>query len=135
MVDIHVLVSMIVWTACGSALLFVLMYVDSLFTRYNDMEEMRNGNMAVTTRLVLKLLGQAYIMASCISSSSKLSEAMLFSVITFILLLILDRTVRSLLSRFGKLDLDHGAQQGKIGYGLFSGTLHIAGALIISAFL
>ncbi|XMB24858.1 DUF350 domain-containing protein [Paenibacillus sp. BR2-3] len=133
--DIHILVSMIVWTVCGTLLLFVLMYVDSLFTRYHDLEEMKSGNLAVTIRLVLKLLAQAYILSSSISTSSRLGEALVVSVVSFVLLLILEGTVRLLLGKWGKLDLDHGTQQGKIGYGLFSGSLHIAGALIISAFL
>ncbi|WP_410515177.1 DUF350 domain-containing protein [Paenibacillus sp. BR2-3] len=126
---------MIVWTVCGTLLLFVLMYVDSLFTRYHDLEEMKSGNLAVTIRLVLKLLAQAYILSSSISTSSRLGEALVVSVVSFVLLLILEGTVRLLLGKWGKLDLDHGTQQGKIGYGLFSGSLHIAGALIISAFL
>jgi len=134
-VDIHLLVSMTVWTVCGAALLFVLMFVDSLFTRYNDIEEMKKGNMAVTLRLVLKLLAQAYILSSSISASSHLSEALLVSLVSFVLLLLLEGTARLLLGKWGKLNLDHGTQQGKLGYGLFSGSLHLAGALIISAFL
>lgn len=133
--DIHTLVSMIVWTVCGAVLLCALMIVDSFFTRYHDIDEMKNGNMAVTTRLVLKLLAQAYILSSSISASSKLSEALIVSVVSFVLLFILEGTVRLLLAKWGKVNLDHGAQQGKIGYGLFAGSLHIAGALIISAFL
>lgn len=133
--DIHLLVSMTVWTVCGAALLFVLMFVDSLFTRYNDIEEMKKGNMAVTLRLVLKLLAQAYILSSSISASSHLSEALLVSLVSFVLLLLLEGTARLLLGKWGKLNLDHGTQQGKLGYGLFSGSLHLAGALIISAFL
>ncbi|MFC3749736.1 DUF350 domain-containing protein [Paenibacillus sp. GCM10012306] len=133
--DLHILVSMVVWTVCSVILLFVLMYVDSLFTRYNDIEELKAGNMAVTTRLVLKLLTQAYILSTSISTSNRLGEALLVSVVSFALLLLLERTVRLLFAVWGKLDLDHGTQQGKIGYGLLSGSLHIVGALIISAFL
>lgn len=133
--DIQLLVSMIVWTLCAAVLLFVLMFVDSLFTRYHDLEEMKKGNLAVTTRFVLKLLAQAYILSSSISTSSKLSEALIVSVISFFLLLILEGSVRVLLSKWGRINLDHGTQQGEIGYGLFAGTLHLAGALIISAFL
>jgi uncharacterized membrane protein YjfL (UPF0719 family) len=133
--DFHILVSMVVWTICSAVLLFVLMFVDSLFTRYNDIEELKAGNMAVTTRLVLKLLAQAYILSTSISTSNRLGEALIVSVVSFLLLLLLERTVRLLFSSWGKLDLDHGTQQGKIGYGLLSGSLHVAGALIISAFL
>ncbi|MDQ0194245.1 DUF350 domain-containing protein [Paenibacillus wynnii] len=133
--DIQLLVSMTVWTVCGAVLLFVLMYVDSVFTRYHDLEEIKNGNMAVTTRFVLKLLAQAYILSSSISASSRLSEALIVSLISFFLLLVLERTVRVLLWKWGRMNLDHGTQQGKIGYGLVAGSLHIAGALIISSFL
>ncbi|MRN54508.1 DUF350 domain-containing protein [Paenibacillus monticola] len=133
--DLHVLVSMVVWTVSSAVLLFVLMYVDSLFTRYNDLEELKAGNMAVTTRFVLKLLAQAYILSSSIAAASSLGEALLVSVFSFLLLFALEKTIHLLLSKWGKIELDHGTQLGKIGYGLFSGSLHIVGALLISAFL
>ncbi|ULO10060.1 DUF350 domain-containing protein [Paenibacillus sp. 19GGS1-52] len=133
--DLHVLVSMVVWTVSSAVLLFVLMYVDSLFTRYNDLEELKAGNMAVTTRFVLKLLAQAYILSSSISAASSLGEALLVSVVSFLLLFALEKTVHLLLGKWGKIELDHGTQLGKIGYGLLSGSLHIVGALLISAFL
>jgi len=133
--DFHLLVSMIVWTACSAFLLFVLMYIDSLFTRYHDLEEMKNGNLAVTTRFVMKLLAQSYILSSSISTSNELSQAMIISIVSFVLLLVLEKSVRLLLWRWGRLNLDHGTQQGKVGYGLLAGSLHIAGALIISAFI
>ncbi|MNC24242.1 hypothetical protein D3C75_722930 [compost metagenome] len=116
-------------------LLFVLMYIDSLFTRYNDIEELKAGNMAVTTRFVMKLLAQAFILSSSIAASNSLLDALLISLVSFLLLLILERTVRLLLANWGKLDLDHGTQLGKIGYGLLSGSLQITGALIITAFM
>ncbi len=133
--DLHVLVSMVVWTVSSAVLLFVLMYVDSLFTRYNDLEELKAGNMAVTTRFVLKLLAQAYILSSSIAAASSLGEALLVSVVSFLLLFALEKTVHLLLGKWGKIELDHGTQLGKIGYGLLSGSLHIVGALLISAFL
>ena len=58
---------MLVWTGAGAALLVVLMTVDSLFTRYKDMEEIKKGNTAVTTRFVMKLLAQAYILSQSIT--------------------------------------------------------------------
>ncbi|GGF63343.1 DUF350 domain-containing protein [Paenibacillus albidus] len=133
--DFQALVSMVVWTVCGAVLLFVLMFVDSLFTRYHDLVELKAGNMAVTTRLVMKLLAQAYILSSSIATSSRLGEALIVSVVSFLLLLVLEKTVRFLFSTWGKLELDHGTQQGNIGYGLLAGSLHIVGALLISAFL
>ena len=133
--DFHIVVSMVVWTVSGAVLLFALMYVDSLFTRYNDLEELKAGNMAVTTRFVLKLLAQAYILSSSIAASNSLVDALLISIVSFLLLLVLERVVRLLLAKWGNLDLDHGTQLGKIGYGLLSGSLQITGALIICAFM
>lgn len=133
--DFHTLVSMVVWTVCGAVLLCVLMFVDSLFTRYNDLEELKAGNMAVTTRFVLKLLAQGCILSSSIASSNSLGDAIVISIVSFILLFSLEKTVRLLLSRWGKLDLDYGTQLGKIGYGLLAGSLHLTGALIIAAFI
>ncbi|AIQ69152.1 DUF350 domain-containing protein [Paenibacillus graminis] len=133
--DFHILVSMVVWTVSGSVLLCVLMYVDSLFTRYNDLEEIKAGNMAVTMRFVLKLLAQAYILSSSIASSNSLGDALVVSIVSFVLLFFLEKIVRLLLFSWAKLDLDHGTQLGKIGYGVLAGSLHVTGALIIAAFI
>ncbi|OKP77821.1 cell surface protein [Paenibacillus sp. P3E] len=133
--DFHILVSMVVWTVSGSVLLSVLMYVDSLFTRYNDLEEIRAGNMAVTMRFVLKLLAQGYILSSSIASTNSLGDALVVSIVSFVLLFFLEKLVRLLLFRWAKLDLDHGTMLGKIGYGVLAGSLHVTGALIIAAFI
>ncbi|MEK5237712.1 DUF350 domain-containing protein [Paenibacillus sp. FSL L8-0470] len=133
--DFQTLVSMVVWTVSGAVLLCVLMFVDSLFTRYNDLEELKAGNMAVTTRFVLKLLAQAYILSASISTSKGLGDALIVSIVSFVLLFFLEKSVRLLLSRWGKLNLDYGTQLGKIGYGLLAGSLHVTGALIIAAYI
>lgn len=133
--DFQTLVSMVVWTVSGTVLLCVLMFVDSLFTRYNDLEELKAGNMAVTTRFVMKLLAQAYILSVSISASSSLMDALIVSIVSFVLLFFLEKSIRLLLGRWGKLNLDYGTQLGKIGYGLLAGSLHVTGALLIAAFI
>lgn len=133
--DFHNLVSMVVWTVSGAVLLCGLMFVDSLFTRYNDLEELKAGNLAVTTRFVLKLVAQGYILSSSIAAASRLGNALIVSAVSFVLLFVLEKTAELLLGRWGKLNLDHGTQLGKVGYGLLAGSLHVTGALIIGAFI
>jgi uncharacterized membrane protein YjfL (UPF0719 family) len=133
--DFEYVLRVLVWTCVGSLLLFILLYVDSLFTKYKDMEEVKSGNMAVTTRMILKLVAQGYILSVSISTSTALLEAIVISIISFLVLLILESIVRLVLKGWVKLDLDLGTQQGKLGYGLFAGSLHIVGALIITACL
>lgn len=133
--DFHTLISMVVWTVSGAVLLCVLMFVDSLFTRYNDMEELKAGNMAVTTRLILKLVAQGYILSASIAAANELAAALVVSVVSFILLFALEKAAELLLGKWGKLDLDHGTRLGKVGYGLMAGSLHVTGALIIAAFI
>ncbi|MDN4618405.1 DUF350 domain-containing protein [Paenibacillus sp. PsM32] len=131
----NILGSIAVWTAVGAVLLFVLMYVDSLFTKYKDIAEIKAGNNAVATRLVMKLFAQGYILSVAIGTSWSLGEAVLVSVVSFVILLILELIVRFLLKQMMGLDLDEGTKQGQIGYGLLGGALQIVGALIISASL
>lgn len=131
----NILGSIAVWTAVGAVLLFVLMYVDSLFTKYKDIAEIKAGNNAVATRLVMKLFAQGYILSVAIGTSWSLGEAVLVSVVSFVILLILELIVRFLLKQMMGLDLDAGTKQGQIGYGLLGGALQIVGALIISASL
>ncbi|MFC7680084.1 DUF350 domain-containing protein [Paenibacillus sp. GCM10028914] len=124
-----------VWTGSGALLLFILMFVDSLFTKYKDLEEVKAGNMAVTTRLVLKLVAQGYILSVSIGTSLHLVEAIVVSVVSFIILLIIEALAELFLKKIGGIDLDKGTKEGKTGYGLFAGTLHVVGALIITACL
>ncbi|MNC36096.1 hypothetical protein D3C75_846040 [compost metagenome] len=133
--DLNILLGITVWTLVGAVLLFVLMFVDSLFTKYRDFEEVKNGNMAVTSRMIMKLFAKGYILSSSISTSNDLLEAIVVSVVSFIILLVIEHLVHYLLKIVAKFDLEAGTQQGKLGYGLFSGALHIVGALIISSCL
>jgi len=133
--DFEYVLRVLVWTGVGSVLLFVLLYVDSLFTKYKDFEEVKAGNMAVTTRMMMKLLAQGYILSVSISTSNELLEAIVVSIISFLVLLVLESIVRVCLRAWAKLDLDLGTQQGKLGFGLFGGMLHVVGALIITSCL
>lgn len=124
-----------VWTATGALLLFLLMFVDSLFTGYNDIQEMRAGNVAVTTRFVMKLFSQGFILSSSIKVAYSLGEALFMSAVSFVILLILEFILRLLFrSGFG-MNLEEGTKQGRVSYALVAGSMHVVGALIIAACL
>ncbi|GGG62105.1 DUF350 domain-containing protein [Paenibacillus radicis (ex Gao et al. 2016)] len=122
-----------VWTAAGAILLFVLMYLDSLTTKYHDFQEMKDGNIAVTTRFVMKLGAQAYILAQSIGQATYMWEALVISVASFITLLVLEWLFRRIFAATAGIQLEQGIHDGKIGYALLAGSLHIAGALIIGS--
>lgn len=126
---------MLVWTGAGGLLLFVLMWIDSLFTKYKDMAEMKNGNMAVTVRFVMKLFAQGYILSQSIDHSNHILTALLVSVISFVILFVLERIVEVVFRLIGGLDLEEGTKQGKVTHAILAGSLHIVGAMIIAACL
>lgn len=128
-------VGMLVWTGAGTILLFVLMYIDSLFTKYKDIVEIKNGNVAVTTRFIMKLFAQGYILSRSIVTSNNLWEALLVSFISFVILFIVEFIARRVLKATAGVDLDQGTQQGKTAYALLAGSLHVVGALVIAATL
>ncbi|MCR8642087.1 DUF350 domain-containing protein [Paenibacillus sp. N1-5-1-14] len=125
----------LVWTGVGAVLLVVLMGIDSLFTRYKDMEEIKNGNVAVAIRFVMKLFAQGYILSQSIRSSNDLWDAVLASVVSFVILLILELIIRNVLKWTVALNLDEGTKQGKIAHALLGGSLHVVGALVIASYL
>lgn len=125
----------LVWTGAGSVLLCVLMFVDSLFTPYKDMEEMKRGNTAVTLRFVMKLLAQGYILSSSIAKSDSLWDGLVISIVSFVILLVLEWVVRMVLRAAFGLKLDEGTKEGFIPHAMFGGSLHLVGALIIAACL
>lgn len=126
-----VVLGTLVWAGAGAVLLFVLMTIDSLITRYKDFEEMKKGNMAVTLRFVMKLFAQGYILSESISVFNDLWAGLLFSFIAFLILLVLELIVRLLLSLITGMKLVEGTHDGKVTYGLIAGSLHMVGALII----
>ncbi|AJY73342.1 DUF350 domain-containing protein [Paenibacillus beijingensis] len=132
---LQLLVGTVLWIAGGAALLAVLMFVDSLFTRYKDLEEMRKGNVAVTTRFVLKLLAQTVVLARSIYTSEEWWEALIVSIIAFLILLALEWIVHTLLRKIAGFRLDDGTRDGKMAYALLSGSLHFAGGLLVAATL
>lgn len=127
--------AMLVWTGAGALLLVLLMFVDSLTTKYKDMDEIRKGNLAVATRFVMKLFAQGFILSQSIRTSNDLWGALLVSVVSFVILLALEWLFRKLLDVRFDLHLDEGVKQGKVAYALLAGALHVTGALIISACL
>jgi uncharacterized membrane protein YjfL (UPF0719 family) len=127
--------AMIVWTGASAILLFILMFIDSLFTKYKDIAEIKNGNMAVTTRFVLKLFAQGYILSQSILRSNDLWQALIASAVSFFVLLIIEWLVRLFLKRTNDLDLDQGTKDGKVAHGLLAGSLHVVGAYILGACL
>ncbi|GED60315.1 DUF350 domain-containing protein [Brevibacillus formosus] len=129
------IVGMLVWTGAGGILLFVLMWIDSLFTKYKDITEIKNGNIAVTTRFVMKLFAQGYILSQSIITSNLLWTALLVSVLSFIILFLLERIVEWLLKKVAGLDLEKGTQEGKVAHAMMAGSFHLVGALILAACL
>ncbi|MFC8686594.1 DUF350 domain-containing protein [Brevibacillus porteri] len=129
------ILGMLVWTGAGGILLFILMWIDSLFTKYKDITEIKNGNIAVTTRFVMKLFAQGYILSQSIITSNLLWTALLVSVLSFIILFLLERIVEWLLKQVAGLDLEKGTQEGKVAHAMMAGSFHLVGALIIAACL
>ncbi|MBO7744905.1 DUF350 domain-containing protein [Paenibacillus sp. MWE-103] len=129
------MLGILVWTGAGAVLLIVLMAIDSLFTRYKDLEEIKNGNVAVTTRFIMKLIAQAFILSRSIATSDDLWEALVVSAISFVILLLIESLVEFALRAMAGLDLTEGTRKNQIASALFTGSLHLAGALIIGACL
>lgn len=127
--------AMLVWTAAGAVLLAGLMFVDSIFTRYRDIAEIKKGNVAVTLRFIMKLFAQGYILSVSIAKSNDLWQAMLASVVSFVILFVLEMLVELGFKKGFGLDLDQGTQQGTIAHALLAGSLHVVGALILAACL
>ncbi|MFP3389684.1 DUF350 domain-containing protein [Brevibacillus sp. SIMBA_040] len=129
------IMAMLVWTAAGAVLLTVLMWLDALFTKYNDMQEIKNGNVAVTTRFVMKLFAQGYILSQSMLNSRDLFVALLVSVVSFIILFLVEKIVELILSKAAGIDLEQGTKQGKVAHAMLAGSFHIVGALILAACL
>lgn len=94
---------------------------------------MRQGNVAVTTRFIMKLFSQGYILSSSIRVAYSLGEALLMSLFSFVILLILELLIRLLFRTVFNMNLEEGTKQGNMSYALVAGSLHVVGALIIAA--
>ena len=103
--------AMLVWTGASAVLLFAIMWVDSIFTKYNDLKEMKNGNTAVTTRFVMKLFAQGYILSQSITKANDLWQALLASAVSFVILLIVEMFIEFVLKKMSGLDLEEGTKR------------------------
>ncbi|NGZ74534.1 DUF350 domain-containing protein [Saccharibacillus alkalitolerans] len=124
-----------VWTLSGAVLLTLLMVIDSFFTKYKDFQELKRGNLAVTIRLVMKIFAQGFILTYVLEGSLSIVNAWVVSFISFVILLALESAVEFMLRKWGGLNLNEGTERGNVAHGLFAGTLHVVGALIITAAL
>jgi uncharacterized membrane protein YjfL (UPF0719 family) len=122
-----------VWTGLGALLLLMIMFLDSLTTRYRDIQEIRDGNAAVATRFLMKLIAQAYILAQSIAKSSVMWEAVVISLVSFVLLMIIEWLARVVLAKWANFRLEAGIHEGRLSHALFAGSIHLAGALIIGS--
>lgn len=127
--------AMLVWTGASAVLLFVLMWVDSIFTKYNDLAEIKKGNIAVTTRFIMKLFAQGYILSQSITKANDLWQALLASAVSFVILLVVEMFIELILKKVAGLDLEGGTKQGHVAHALLAGSLHVVGALILAACL
>ncbi|MDO3412164.1 DUF350 domain-containing protein [Saccharibacillus sp. CPCC 101409] len=127
------LARLVVWTLSGAVLLTLLMFIDSLFTKYKDFQELKKGNLAVTVRLVMKIFAQGFILTQVLERSPSIVNAWIVSFVSFVILLLLESAFEFVLKKWGGLNLDEGTERGNVAHGLFAGTLHVVGALIIVA--
>lgn len=104
-------VAMLVWTGASAVLLFAIMWVDSIFTKYNDLKEIKNGNTAVTTRFVMKLFAQGYILSQSITKANDLWQALLASAVSFVILLVVEMFIEFVLKKMAGLDLEEGTKR------------------------
>ncbi|WP_242217973.1 DUF350 domain-containing protein [Bacillus cereus group sp. BfR-BA-01380] len=129
------ILAMLVWTGASAILLFLLMWIDSLFTKYKDLEEIKKGNVAVTTRFAMKLFAQGYILSQSITKSNDLWQALLASAVSFAILLFVQMFVEFILRKAFDLDVEEGTKQGYVAHAVLGGSLHVVGALILAACL
>ncbi len=127
--------AMLVWTGASAVLLFAIMWVDSIFTKYNDLKEIKNENTAVTTRFVMKLFAQGYILSQSITKANDLWQALLASAVSFVILLVVEMFIEFVLKKMAGLDLEEGTKEGGVAHAMLAGSLHIVGALILGACL
>lgn len=127
--------AMLIWTGVAAITIFVFMVIDSLFTRYKDIEELKKDNRAVAIRFWQKIGAQAIIMYSSIRASEDLWNALLFSAVSFLILLVLEAIVRAVFKWIFKVNLDLETANGNWSCGLIGGALHVFGALILVACL
>lgn len=103
--------AMLVWTGASAVLLFAIMWVDSIFTKYNDLKRNKNGNTAVTTRFVMKLFAQGYILSQSITKANDLWQALLASAVSFVILLVVEMFIEFVLKKMAGLDLEEGTKR------------------------
>ncbi|RSL33361.1 DUF350 domain-containing protein [Salibacterium salarium] len=86
--DVGVLMDSVLWFVIIMAIIFVAMFIFEKVTKFKDMEEVKNGNIAVALSVAGKIYGLSYIMKTSAEYAFSLAETLTWGLTGFVFLII-----------------------------------------------
>ncbi|RSL33711.1 DUF350 domain-containing protein [Salibacterium salarium] len=83
-----VLMDSVRWFVIIMAIIFVAMFIFEKVTKFKDMEEIKNGNIAVSLSVAGKIYGLSYIMKTSAEYAFSLTETLTWGLTGFVFLII-----------------------------------------------
>ncbi len=117
----------------GTSLLLFLIgtYIFKIITPYSERALIKDGNMAVTLKLLGKMAGLVVVLQSAIRSSINLVDLALWAFIAIIVQIILHLVIEYVFTR--NTNLTKEVEQGNVAVGLFLGGISLLVGLIVAA--
>lgn len=115
-----------------SLILFVIgTYIFKLLTPYSERAQIKNGNIAVTLKLLGKMAGLVVVLQSAIRSSINLIDLAIWAFIAIVVQVVLHLVVEYVLTRNTSLAKE--VENGNVAVGLFLGGVSVLVGLIVAA--
>ncbi|WP_066154722.1 DUF350 domain-containing protein [Halalkalibacter krulwichiae] len=121
----------IIYLAVSLVLFLIGTYLFKLLTPYSEREQIRNGNVAVSLKLLGKMAGLVVVLQSAIRHSINLVDLAIWAFIAIIVQVVLHLVVEYVFTRNTSLAKE--VEKGNVAVGLFLGGISVLVGMIVAA--
>ncbi|MFC0469864.1 DUF350 domain-containing protein [Halalkalibacter kiskunsagensis] len=121
----------VIYLAISLVLFLIGTYIFKLLTPYSERAQIKNGNTAVTLKLLGKMAGLVVVLQSAIRSSINLVDLAIWALIAIVIQIVLHLVIEYIFTRNTSLAKE--VENGNVAVGLFLGGVSVLVGMIVAA--
>ncbi|WP_332698780.1 DUF350 domain-containing protein [Halalkalibacter lacteus] len=121
----------VIYLAVSLVLFLIGTYIFKLLTPYSERAQIKNGNTAVTLKLLGKMAGLVVVLQSAIRSSINLVDLAIWALIAIVIQIVLHLVIEYVFTRNTSLAKE--VENGNVAVGLFLGGVSVLVGMIVAA--
>ncbi|MDE5414459.1 DUF350 domain-containing protein [Alkalihalobacterium chitinilyticum] len=121
----------LIYLAASLVLFLIGTYIFKLITPYSERALIKEGNIAVSLKLLGKMAGLVVVLQSAIRSSINLVDLAIWAIIAIIVQIVLHLVIEYVFTR--NTNLAKEVEKGNVAVGLFLGGVSILVGMIVAA--